>query len=93
MRHHAGLVSNAYFWRDNTGHEIDLLLEEGERLKAVEIKSGETIHPDFFSGLDYFRNLSLLSIEDLFLIYGGLKNYQRTVANVLSWKNIGKLAG
>lgn len=93
MRHHAGLVPNAYFWRDNTGHEIDLLLEEGERLKAVEIKSGETIHPDFFNGLDYFRNLSLLPIEDLFLIYGGLKNYQRTAANVLSWKNIGKLAG
>lgn len=93
MRHHAGLVPNAYFWRDNTGHEIDLLLEEGERLKAVEIKSGETIHPDFFNGLDYFRNLSMLPIEDLFLIYGGLQNYQRTVANVLSWKNIGKLAG
>jgi predicted AAA+ superfamily ATPase len=93
MRHHAGLVPNAYFWRDNTGHEIDLLLEEGERLKAVEIKSGETIHPDFFNGLDYFRNLSLLPIEDLFLIYGGLQNYQRTAANVLSWKNIGKLAG
>jgi predicted AAA+ superfamily ATPase len=93
MLHHAGLVPNAYFWRDNTGHEIDLLLEEGERLKAVEIKSGETIHPDFFNGLDYFRNLSLLPIEDLFLIYGGLQNYQRTAANVLSWKNIGKLAG
>ena len=38
MRYHKGLVPNAFFWRDNTGHEIDLLLEEGENLKAVEIK-------------------------------------------------------
>ncbi len=91
MRYHAGLISNAYFWRDNTGHEIDLLLEQGEQLKAVEIKSGETIHPDFFKGLKYFKNLGQLSKENLFLIYGGLKNYQRSAANVLSWKNVGRL--
>ncbi len=42
MRYHSGLVSNAFFWRDNTGHEFDLLLEEGTELKAVEIKSGKS---------------------------------------------------
>ena len=89
IRYHAGLVPNAFFWRDNTGHEIDLLLEQGENLKAIEIKSGETINPDFFKGLNYFGNLSALSKENRFLIYGGLKNYRRTAAKVLSWKNLG----
>ncbi|WP_299978204.1 ATP-binding protein [Desulfobacula sp.] len=92
MRYHKGLVPNAFFWRDNTGHEIDLLLEEGENLKAIEIKSGETINSDFFKGLKYFGNLSRLSKENLFLIYGGLKNYKRTAAKVLSWKNYREIA-
>lgn len=92
MRYHAGLVPNAFFWRDSTGHEIDLLLEEGENLKAIEIKSGETINSDFFKGLKYYGNLSALSKEKRFLIYGGLKNYRRTAAKVLSWKNFGEMA-
>lgn len=87
MRYHSGLVSNVFFWRDNAGHEIDLLLEEGDDLKAVEIKSGETISSEFFKGLDYFGKLAGLPDENRFLIYGGLKNYQRTGATVLSWKN------
>ena len=86
------LVPNAFFWRDNTGHEIDLLLEEGENLKAVEIKSGETINSDFFKGLNYFGNLTRLSKENLFLIYDGQKNYTRTAAKVLSWKNYREIA-
>ena len=44
MLYHRGLRSNAFFWRDNTGHEIDLLLEQPDSLIAVEIKSGETIN-------------------------------------------------
>ncbi|MCD4722623.1 MAG: ATP-binding protein [Desulfobacula sp.] len=92
MRYHAGLVPNAFFWRDSTGHEIDLLLEEGENIKAIEIKSGETINSDFFKGLKYYGNLSALSKENLILIYGGLKNYRRSAAKVLSWKNLGEMA-
>ena len=91
MRYHNGLIPNAFFWRDNTGHEVDLLLEEGENFKAIEIKSGETIHPDFFKGLTYFGNLSNLSKKNLILIYGGLKDYKRPAAKVLSWKNYGKI--
>ena len=35
-----------YFWRDQTGHEIDLLIEEGTTLFPVEIKSGATVAGD-----------------------------------------------
>ena len=92
MRYHSGLVPNVFFWRDNAGHEIDLLLEEGDDLKAVEIKSGETISSEFFKGLDYFGKLAGLPDENRFLIYGGLKNYQRTGAAVLSWKNFPEIS-
>lgn len=92
MRYHAGLIPNAFFWRDHTGHEVDLLLEEGENLKAIEIKSSETINSQFFKGLAYFSNLSGISEKDCFLIYGGLKNYQRAAGKVLSWRQYQEIA-
>ena len=39
------LVSNLYFWWDNTSNTIDVLLENGDRLQSVEIKSGQTVPP------------------------------------------------
>ncbi len=68
-------------------------LKRGEDLKVIEIKSGETINSNFFKGLEYFGNLSKISKKNQFLIYGGLKDYQRSMAKVLSWKNYGEIAG
>lgn len=90
-RLHSGLRPNAFFWRNNTGHEIDLLIEEGENLKAVEIKSGETINKDFFKGLSYYSKLSGLPDEKLFLIYGGEQNYTRKQGQVFSWKDLNSI--
>ena len=87
MRYHQGLSSNAFFWRDNTGHEIDLLLEEGSKIKAIEIKSGETINKDFFKGLEFFGKISNIPDDHKFLVYGGEKEYERSAGKVLSWEN------
>ena len=35
VRYHQGLRSNLYFWRDNVGNEIDLLLEQGDARWSV----------------------------------------------------------
>jgi len=88
MRYHAGLRPNAFFWRDNTGHEIDLLLEEGLHLRAVEIKSGETLNDTFFKGLQYFKRISGLPEDCFHLIYGGDKNLSRKHGEVFGWRNI-----
>lgn len=84
-RYHQGLASNAFFWRDNTGHEIDLLLEDGGKIKAVEIKSGETINTDFFNGLEFFSKTSNIADENRFLVYGGKQEYDRHAGKVVSW--------
>jgi hypothetical protein len=39
----AGESPPLYFWRDRTGHEVDIVLDFGRELLPVEIKSGETI--------------------------------------------------
>lgn len=50
-RFNNGYPSNLYFWRDNVGLEIDLLLEEANGLIPVEIKSSATVNEDLFKGL------------------------------------------
>jgi uncharacterized protein len=82
-----GLRPPLFFWRNNTGHEVDCVIDESTHLKALEVKSGTTINSDFFKGLTYFRELSKESNKELFLIYGGSENYQRKEGKVVSWRN------
>lgn len=89
-RLHLGMRSNAFFWRNSTGHEIDLLIETRRTLHAVEIKSGETLNNEFFKNLRYFKNISGLPAESLFLVYGGERNQSRKHGQVVGWKNIVK---
>jgi uncharacterized protein len=49
------LVANLYFYRDNQGHEIDLMLKHGAELTGIEIKSASTWHSSFKHGLEYFH--------------------------------------
>ncbi|MCX6543801.1 MAG: ATP-binding protein [Acidobacteria bacterium] len=60
-----------FFWRDQTGHEVDLVIDLGGRLIPVEIKSGTTIARDFFAGLGYWLDLSRSSRKRGVLVYGG----------------------
>ncbi len=39
------------FWRDATGHEVDVLLDLGTALLPVGVKAGETVAPDALYGL------------------------------------------
>jgi hypothetical protein len=64
-----GLRPNLYFWRDQSGHEVGLLLDEGDQTLSIELKSGQTIQPSFFKGLQYYRSLS--GAERGRLYYGG----------------------
>lgn len=80
-----------YFWNAAGAHEIDLLLDQGGRLIPIEIKSGRTINTHFFDGLKYFQPLSGALPTESFLVYGGDEVQQRSLAQVLSWKNLNKL--
>jgi predicted AAA+ superfamily ATPase len=82
------LYPKLYFWNAAGAHEIDLLLDQGGKLIPVEIKSGRTINPNFFDGLKYFQPLSGALQEESFLVYGGDEVQKRSLARVLSWKNL-----
>ena len=86
-RFNAGLNSNLYFWRDNTGHEIDLLEETGQTLHAWEIKAGETVQSDWVKGLNWFQNLSGPDTKST-LVYGGDRSSSRMGIPVRSWRKL-----
>jgi predicted AAA+ superfamily ATPase len=83
-----GQPSNLFFWRDSKGLEIDLVLEEGDILKPVEIKSGQTIVPDFFSGLKRWADLTGTSELPSWLVYGGNREMVSGKTSIIPWKGL-----
>lgn len=87
--YNTGQRPSLYFWRDNSGNEIDCLIESGQKLIPIEIKSGTTISGDWLKGIRFFQKLSgNANPENSFLIYGGLENQIRSDCNVVSWKDV-----
>ncbi|MDX2250517.1 MAG: ATP-binding protein [Bacteroidia bacterium] len=77
-----------YFWRDRTGHEIDLIIDEGGKLFPVEIKSGQTIQPHFFKNLDFFHSISSNDPTLSMVVYAGDQNQNRSNGQVRSWNRL-----
>lgn len=74
-----------YYWRDNTGNEIDCLIDEGNFIKSVEIKSATTINSYFFKGLNFYKSLNAASKP--YLVYGGGSGIQRKEAQIVAWND------
>jgi len=86
-RFNSGLRPNLYFWRDNSGNEVDCIIDHGDKLSALEIKSGQTITNDSFKGLKYWSKISKKDCEDSYLVYGGEMSQTRKEGNVFGWKS------
>ena len=88
----SGLRPALHFLRDKTGHEIDAVVETApDRLHAVEMKSGQTVAADFFSGLDYWRDKLPSRRIAAWLVYGGSEGQERRGTKVLPWKHLDPL--
>ena len=80
-----GEVPPLYFWRDRTGHEVDVLIDAGSELIPVEVKSGQTISGSSLDGLKYFMALGSPSARRGVLIHGGSELYEREGCIVRPW--------
>jgi hypothetical protein len=85
---HRGEESVLYFWRDSSGHEIDVLLDWGPEQVAIEIKSGTTTAADFFKNLQYWRGLVGSPEAPAGLVYGGEHSHQRKGVIVYGWRDV-----
>lgn len=90
-RFNRALASNLYFWQDRGGHEVDVLVEQGATLVPVEVKSGQTVVPDFFGNLESWSRIAGEAGGRPWLVYGGDRRQSRANAEVLPWREIGDL--
>lgn len=82
---HRGEIPPLYFWRDRTGHEVDFLIDAGNRLIPVEVKAGETVVGSLLEGVRYYQSLGPpVSLKGV-LIHGGDSLYQRENHIIRPW--------
>ena len=86
-----GREPNIYFWRDNHGLEVDCIIERGQHLIPVEIKSGRTVTSDYFVALEQWNKISKTNPENNILVYAGKEGQQRSLGRVYTWKEAGEI--
>jgi uncharacterized protein len=79
-----------YFWRDNIGNKVDLVLEDEGQLSLVEIKAGQTFHNKALKGLDRVAG-HVKAPTRRALVYGGDTTMVREGAQVMAWRSLGQL--
>lgn len=75
QRYNKGKNNNLFFWRDNTGNEIDLILDKYNPI-PIEIKSGETVSESYFKNL-YFWN-KITKNQGGIVVYGGNTSFNKS---------------
>jgi len=88
---HRGENRQPYFWQDNHGREIDCLLVNGDRVTAVEIKSGKTMSTSYFDNLRYWRPLVSLPEDQGYVVYGGDQSLQTSAGALVSWRQLDRI--
>jgi predicted AAA+ superfamily ATPase len=90
-RFNRGQNDNLYFFRDSKGLEVDVVLDFGQAIEQVEIKSGKTLNQEFFTPL---RKLAGLhgGVRESYLIYGGGESFRRESVRVVGWRAVARLA-
>lgn len=88
QRFNRGQPLDLFFWRDNVGHEVDLLFERGQELQAIEIKSGATVSSDWLNAIQKWQGFAGNVARDSWIIYGGTDSYSRQKARIIAWSDL-----
>jgi predicted AAA+ superfamily ATPase len=82
-----GKSDRMYFWRDYNGQEVDLIVEWGGELKAIEIKSTATFAPEFTKSLQNFCDFAPEGTKP-FVIYTGDEHFTMRDITVLPFSDM-----
>ena len=84
-RFNSGSLNDFFFWRDRTGNEVDVLIEQSDGLQPLEVKSGQTLNRDFFKGLQKWSTLAGTDSIRPTLVYGGDQRTETLGIAVFPW--------
>lgn len=86
----SGKPFSGFFWRDSAGNEIDLLFEQANQLKVIEIKSSKTFKKDDLKTLLKFQLLAKNYQVKKQLIVGGTTTGMLFDTSITPWNRINK---
>lgn len=86
QRFNAGQRADLFFWRDNTGHEVDVVYETPRGLQGVEIKSGSTFASDWPKAISKWSGLATEPVCTPRIVFGGDGAYSRQGCDVQGWQ-------
>jgi hypothetical protein len=86
--------SKLYFYRDNSGKEVDMIVDTGGKRIPVEIKASATFQPDFLEGIEYYQRLQnekKNTHEKGYAIYTGDTETEVRDTVLLNWRSLGQI--
>jgi len=76
-------LTQLYFYRENSGREVDIVKEDAGQLSLFEVKSSSTYNSSFTANMSYLKNLLGDKVKSSTLLYAGdnippdVYNYKR----------------
>ncbi|NIM15501.1 MAG: DUF4143 domain-containing protein [Candidatus Aminicenantes bacterium] len=86
--YHTSEIPPIYFWRDKTGIEVDLLVDFGNKLYPLEIKSSRTYSYSFQENINKWLQLKGNTGEKGLVVYNGERiiGAQKNIPTVPWWQ-------
>jgi len=80
-----------YYFRDNNGLELDLIIDRGGVQTGIEIKSSKTFDSEMLNNLNTWQKMNPRADKTGYLIYNG--NLEQKIGNskITNWKNLREL--
>lgn len=90
QKHNNGSDTELYYWRDNKGIEIDVLMDKGKKLIPIEIKAADTFQPEYLKSIMQWNGFS--NNQGGLLFYSGEISFTTaSKVKVMNWRDIAAL--
>ena len=83
-----GVNPDIYFYRDNHGNEVDVIIPDGDKIIPIEIKSSQTYHSSFSKGINYIKQLLTERVNKSYIIYSGEWQQEINSTKLINYKSI-----
>lgn len=74
QKYNTGSTAGFYYWKENNGLEVDLLIDSGNKMVAHEIKSSVTFNDSLLKCLRQWKKIS--GSKECVLLYNGQMKFQ-----------------
>ncbi|MEK6615806.1 MAG: DUF4143 domain-containing protein, partial [Bacteroidota bacterium] len=85
-----GAKSNFYFWRDNKGVEVDVLIDNGRKLFPIKIKTTQTFKEEYLKPMQQWNNYSR-NKSGMFIYDGSQEFTRKDKISLKNWRNIANM--